>query len=115
MDRDGVFSPAFRKRLTDTGMAVQRIPPRCPWLNGHAERMVKTFKDTLLRKAIWADGPGLAQACAIFIRHYCAERPHQALDGRTIEPQPHRTVADGPIIRRQHLGGLINHYYRVAG
>jgi transposase InsO family protein len=114
MDHDGLFSPDFRKRLSEAGINVQRTDVKCPWQNGHAERFVQTIKNGILRKAIWADEAALRLGCEVFIQHDRTERPHQALDGRIIEPPANSRSRTGPIMCRQHLGGLINHYYRLA-
>jgi hypothetical protein len=49
-----------------------------------------------------------------FISHYHAERNHQGLGNRLIEPQPNDFGNSGMIARRQRLGGLLNYYYRAA-
>jgi putative transposase len=113
MDRDGIFSPAFRQRLIGTGVTIERIDAHCPWQNGHAERFIKTFKNGILRKAIWADVEGLQHACDVFINHYVTERPHQALGNMVIRPAMSCPLT-GPISCRRYFGGLINHYYREA-
>ena len=41
------------------------------------------------------------------------EHPHQGLDGQLIQPTD-RYGADGPLVRRERLGGLLNYYYREA-
>jgi len=48
-----------------------------------------------------------------YVAHYHNERPHQGLDGALIEPA-NDNGASGPVVRRERLGGLLNHYYREA-
>jgi len=45
--------------------------------------------------------------------HYHTERPHQGLDGTLIQPANDH-AADGPLVRRERLGGLLNYYCREA-
>jgi hypothetical protein len=50
-----------------------------------------------------------------YLIHYNGHRPHQALGQR---PPNHRvsvaSSAEGPVRRRQILGGLVNEYHRAA-
>jgi hypothetical protein len=52
------------------------------------------------------------------VAHYHLERNHQGLDNRliTAAATPANENADpaGPIARRERLGGLLSHYYRLA-
>ena len=48
-----------------------------------------------------------------YMSHYLIERPHQGLDGMLIHPANDH-AADGPLVRRERLGGLLNYYYREA-
>jgi hypothetical protein len=45
-----------------------------------------------------------------------ANRNHQGLDNRLIEPEPGRekTSTTDPVQRRERLGGMLNYYYRAA-
>jgi len=45
--------------------------------------------------------------------HYHAERPHQGLGGAFVQ-SANDHAADGPLVRRERLGGLLNYYYREA-
>jgi hypothetical protein len=45
--------------------------------------------------------------------HYHIERPRQGLDDTLIQPANDH-AADGPLVRRERLGGLLNYYYREA-
>jgi hypothetical protein len=48
-----------------------------------------------------------------YIAHYHVERPHQGLGGAFVQ-SPDDHAADGPLVRRERLGGLLNYYYREA-
>jgi putative transposase len=43
-DRAGQFTTAFDAVLTDAGIEVVKIPPRCPRANCFAERLVLTLR-----------------------------------------------------------------------
>ncbi|MFE5171401.1 integrase [Streptomyces sp. NPDC056634] len=46
-DRACQFSAAFDAVLTDAGITVVKIPPRCPQANAYAERFVRTVRSEL--------------------------------------------------------------------
>ena len=46
-DRDGIFGPAFDRRVNNLGVRQLRIARRSPWQNGYAERLVGTFRREL--------------------------------------------------------------------
>ena len=47
-DRDPVFTAEFLKMLADVGVQSVKLPPRSPNLNAHAERFVRTIKESCL-------------------------------------------------------------------
>jgi hypothetical protein len=49
-----------------------------------------------------------------FLSHYHRERHHQGLCNRLIIPDSSPATDQGPIGRRQRLGGMLNYYYRQA-
>ena len=42
------------------------------------------------------------------------ERNHQGLDNRLIESRPKDVLTQGPVLRRERLGGMLSYYYREA-
>ena len=50
----------------------------------------------------------------LYLAHYHAERNHQGLDHKIIEPDPDVGKADGTIVCRERLGGLLKYYHRAA-
>ncbi|GAA1332427.1 integrase [Saccharothrix algeriensis] len=43
-DRAGQSTASFDAALSDTGIQVAKVPPRCPRANAHAERFVQTVR-----------------------------------------------------------------------
>jgi hypothetical protein len=74
MDRDGKFSEAFRVMLEQGGVEAVLLPPRSPNLAAHIERII-LFGERSLQNAV-----------SSYMIHYPAERNHQGLDNRIIEP-----------------------------
>ena len=51
-DRDPLFTDEFLRTLTDTGVESVKLPPRSPNLNAHAERFVRSIKESCLERLI---------------------------------------------------------------
>jgi transposase InsO family protein len=91
-----------------------KLPPRSPNLNAHAERFVRTIKESCLERMILSGEGSLRKAVHEFVEHYHRERNHQGLDNRLIMPQQLIGDRAGAIQRRSRLGGMLNYYYRQA-
>jgi putative transposase len=114
-DRDSKFCAAFQQLLDDAGVKRVPLPPRSPWLNGYAERWVKSVKDEALSRMILFGENSLRHVLGGYIEHYHAERCHQGL-GNVIPFPSSRPANDreGPIVCRERLGGLLKYYHRRA-
>lgn len=112
-DRDSRFTKEFRAILNAAGVTVIRTPPRSPNLNAYAERFVRSIKEECLARMIFFSERQLRTAVSEYVEHYHTERNHQGLANRLIEPA---LISDqaGTVVRDSRLGGLLNHYRRVA-
>jgi len=61
-----------------------KLPPRSPNLNAHAERLVRTIKESCLERMILFGEGSVRRAIHEFVLHYHYERNHQGLDNRLI-------------------------------
>jgi transposase InsO family protein len=113
-DRDPLFTAEFLQTLEAAGVKSVKLPPRSPNLNPHAERFVRSIKETCLDRMIFLGEASLRTAVQNFVEHYHAERNHQGLSNRIICPEAGHLGASGAIQRRQRLGGMLNYYYRDA-
>lgn len=52
-DRDPLFTGEFLGMLADAGVKSIKLPPRSPNLNAHAERFVRSIKESCLDRMIW--------------------------------------------------------------
>jgi putative transposase len=82
--------------------------------NAHAERFVRTIKESCLERMILFGEQSLRTAISNFVAHYHTERNHQGLANRLISPEAGHLGNAGPVQRRQRLGGMLNYYYRSA-
>jgi transposase InsO family protein len=113
MDRDPVFTARVRDMLSHAGTKPVRLPRRSPNLNAFVERFVRSIKEECLDRVIPLGEAHLRELIREYMAHYHMERPHQGLDGRLIEPADGHG-ADGSLVKRERLGGLLNYYYREA-
>jgi putative transposase len=113
-DRDPLFTAEFLKMIADAGVEAVKLPPRSPNLNAHAERFVRSIKESCSERLIFFGEASLRTAVQNFVAHYHGERNHQGLGNRLISPEPGHVGAAGEVQRRQRLGGMLNYYYRAA-
>jgi putative transposase len=115
-DRAGQFPASFDTVFADAGIAVVKIPPRCPRANCFAERLVLTVRteptDRMLIFGERAPPQGARHTCRAL---HTTQRPPRALQLRP--PRPPTPVPE-PIYcrvrRRPVLGGPINEYETAA-
>jgi transposase InsO family protein len=114
-DRAGQFTASFDAVLADAGIAVVKIPPRCPRANCFAERFVLTVRTELTDRMLIFGERHLRRILTAYTAHYNTERPHRALQLRPPHPlSPIPEPAHGRVRRRPVLGGLINEYETAA-
>jgi len=102
---NGLWMSQIGRNLTD---AVDGI------LNPHAERFVRTIKESCLERMILFGEGSLRTAIHNLVAHYHTERNHQGLANRIISPEAGHFGKAGVVQRRQRLGGMLNYYYRAA-
>ena len=114
LDRDPVYTAAFRKMLGVSGVKVLRLPARSPNLNAHVERFVLSIKSECLDKIVPLGEAHLRWAVAQYVLHYHSERPHQGLEGELIAEDGRAGPAEGEVRCRERVGGMLKFYYREA-
>jgi putative transposase len=115
LDRDPLYTRAFRQMLKDSGVKVVRLPSRSPNLNCYAERWIRSLREECLSRVVPLGEKHLRQTIASYVEHYHIERNHQGLGNRLIDPVVANTNAgEARIRRRQRVGGLLNFYYHAA-
>jgi transposase InsO family protein len=110
MDRDTKFCAAFRSILRPVDVNPVKLPARSPNLNAHMERFMRSVKGECLSRMIFFGEKPVHKAVHEFLEHYHAERNHQGLDNRLIEPGAEVGRVDGKVECHERLGG----FYRDA-
>jgi len=111
-DRDPLFTRQFTVLLKDAGVETVKLPARSPNLNAYAERWVRTVWQECLCRIVPLGEAHLRRTLREFVEHYECERNHQGLNNRLLVAMP--TTGQGPVERRERLGGTLNFYYRHA-
>ena len=115
LDRDPLYTQAFREMLRGSGVKVVRLPARSPNLNSYAERWVRSVRSECLSRVIPFGERHLRHLLSEYLIHFHQERNHQGLENRIIEPLAANTNAGKGIVRRrERVGGLLSYYYREA-
>ena len=113
-DRDPLLTAEFLRTLEAAGVKSVKLPPRSPNLNPHAERFVRSIKESCLDRMIFFGEASLRTAVQNFVEHYHSERNHQGLANQLISPEPGHLGNASEVQRRGRLGGMLNYYYRAA-
>ena len=89
LDRDPLYTAAFRRLLRDSGVKPLLLPARSPNLNAFAERFVLSVKSECLDRIVPLGEAHLRAAVRAFVDHYHEERPHQGSGQRAHRAQDH--------------------------
>ena len=76
LDRDPLYTTAFRRLLPDSGVKPLVLPAWSPNLNAFAERFVESAKSECLDRLVLLGEGHLPAAVREFVQHYHEERPH---------------------------------------
>jgi len=75
---------------------------------------VRTVRAECLSHIIPLSEAHLRRVLREFLEHYHHERNHQGLDNALIDPGAGPVNDNGPVLRKQRLGGLLSFYHRGA-
>jgi putative transposase len=110
-DRDGKFTPQFKRILTEAGTKIILTPRQAPNCNAYAERFVLSIKSECLNRMMLFGEAGLRRAMSAYLDHYHTERAHQGLGNEVIEADE---PGQGTVRCSERLGGMLKHYHRAA-
>jgi transposase InsO family protein len=110
-DRDGKFPASFDVVFQSEGLQLAQSPPRCPWVNGIAERWIRSARQECLDHLLILNERHLYRVLSEYTRFYNERRPHQGLGQQCPVPVCHGP-AQGPVHCRDVLGGILHDYSR---
>jgi putative transposase len=86
LDRDPLYTAAFRRLLRDSGVTPVVLPAWSPNLNAFAERFVESAKAECLDRMVLLGEGHLRAAIKEFVRHCHEERRQHGLGKRIHRP-----------------------------
>lgn len=95
------------------GIEVILTPYRAPNVNAFAERWVRSVREECLDRLLILNERHLEHVLRAYSQYYNRDRPHQGLQ-QQIPESPIHQPGQGPVKRRDILGGLIHAYHRDA-
>ncbi len=112
IDRDSIFSPAFKSIVGSSGAEVLLTAYQAPNMNAYAERFVRSIKAECVEQMIFLGQKSLDRAIHEFVEHYHDERSHQGIGNRIVSGAVPQSM--GSIEVKQRLGGMLSYYHRRA-
>jgi len=83
-------------------------------MNAFAERWAQTVQVECLDHFVVLGEAHLRYLVSEYVAYFNTERPHQAMDNCLLTGSVEGAPAEGEILCRERLGGLLRHYYRQA-
>ena len=110
-DHDTKFSSLFDNVFISDSINVIHIPFQAPKANSFAKHWVRSVREECLDHILIINQNHLHRVLKEYVNYYNHHRPHQGIDQQfpISEPKHNR---NGPIQRRNILGGIIHDYYR---
>ncbi len=112
-DRDATFPPGFDTVFAAEGSKVVRTPYRVPNAHAHAERWIRSVRAACLDHPLVVNEAHLRRVLTGYVTYSNQARPHQGREQRR-PATPAAPPGDGPVRRRDRLGGLLHDDYREA-
>ncbi|ETN87500.1 integrase core domain-containing protein, partial [Thermus sp. NMX2.A1] len=81
VDGGSEFMAEFEMACQGLGIALFVLPPRSPRLNGHVERLQRTFRDEFYTRPLPTRVSELQVELNAYLDYYNRRRPHMALGG----------------------------------
>jgi transposase InsO family protein len=110
-DHDTKFTHDFDTVFAAEGMEIVLTPLHAPQANAIAERWVRTIRHECLDPIVLLGQRHLHRVLVEYSDFHNRARPHQGLQQHTPIARP-ACPKEGPIDRREVLGGLIHDYCR---
>jgi putative transposase len=116
-DRHRLTSPGVSPLLEygqQLGIREVLTPPRSPWQNAYAERLIGSIRRECLDHVIVFHEAGLHRILKGYFEYYERCRTHLALEKDAPVSRPVEPTSLGPVIEIPKVGGLHHLYTRQA-
>ena len=114
-DRDSIFSALVRQTISALGLEEVLSPPRAPWQNPFAERVIGSIRREILDHVIVLDEAHARHLLRTYCVYYNKTRTHLSLSKDAPDRREvHRPERGVKILGLPILGGLHHRYERRA-
>ena len=113
-DRDGIYGCDFQKRVKSMGIEEVLTAPRSPWQNAFVERLIGSIRRECLDYAIVLNERHLKRILTRYFDYYHRWRTDLSPAMDSPEWRSVRPPAHGKVVQLPEVGGLHNHYERLA-
>ena len=110
-DHDTQFSSRFDNVFFSESINIIHTPFQAPKASAFAERWVRSAREECLDHILIINQNHLRRVLSEYVDYYNRHRPHQGIDQQFPISGP-RHNRNGPVRRRNILGGIIHDYYR---
>ena len=113
-DRDAIFGAVFSRQMASVGLREVVTAPQSPWQNPYAERVIGSIRRECLDHTVILGERHLRRVLRDYGRYYNNARTHLSLEKDAPAKRPVHPRNLGPIVTRDHCGGLHHEYLRAA-
>jgi transposase InsO family protein len=113
-DHDGIYGPAFRRRVKGMGICEVLAAPHSPWQNPFAERLIGSIRRECLDHVLVLGEPHLRRILTRYLAYYHRARTHLSLAKDAPDRRPVEPPELGMVIPIPEVGGLHHRYVRRA-
>jgi len=110
-DHDTKFSSLFDNVFISESINIIHTPFQAPKANSFAERWVRSVREECLDHILIINQNHLRRVLKEYVNYYNHHRPHQGINQQFPISGPMHN-RNGPVRRRNILGGIIHDYYR---
>ena len=110
-DHDTKFTSLFDNVFISEGIKIIHTPFQAPKANSFAERWVRSMREECLDRILIINQHHFRRVLKEYVDYYNQHRHHQGINQQFPISGPIRN-RNGPIRRRNILGGIIHGYYR---
>ncbi len=99
VDGGSEFMAEFEEACQQHDVKLFVLPPRSPRLNGHVERLQRTFRDEFYTRPLPSRIPELQRELNAYLDYYNRRRPHRSLNG--LAPLEYLAMMQGESVPRE--------------
>ena len=113
-DRDAVYGDWLQRRVASLGIEQVLTAPRSPWQNAFCERLLGSLRRECLDFLIPFGEDHLRRLLTSHLQYYHRWRTHLSLVMDCPVARPVQPPEQGAVVEFPDMGGVYNHYKRVA-